>query len=247
MRSICVPLMILGVLGLVCPSYGTTITAEGVVEFYDNFEGVSAGSAPDNGANPGDWSTASYGGSITVVTGEPAEGDQYLRYSRTSGGDTYAIATMGNRQTNGQAIHAEWMMYVPASSSYQANIHLQDSDGAIRAALLVGRNGAGGVEYLTTPSSPAWSLSSSAYTADKWQKWTLDYTVGTSSFKFGIDGSSETVSAFAGGEVGRLWFGGNPDGSTYYLDANPIPEPATIVMLETGLLGLLAYAWRRSR
>lgn len=245
MKSFGAMLAILAVLGLACPSYGTTITADGVLQFYDNFEGVSAGNTPDNGSYPGSWEVDQYGGSVTVITGEPAEGAQYLRYDRTGGGDTRAIANLANRQTGGEAIHVEWMMYVPMSSSYQANIHLQDSDGATRTALLVGRNGAGNIEYLTTPSAPAWSLASLTYTADKWQKWMIDYTVGALSFTFSVDGSSETVSAFGSGEVGRFVFNGNPDGGAYYIDA--VPEPATSILAATGLLGLLAYAWRKRK
>lgn len=234
-------------LGTACPSYGTTITADGVLQFYDNFEGTSVGSAPDNGANPGSWGVDQGGGSISVVAGEPAEGLKYLHVNRTNGADLTADAYLADRQGGSAAIHAEWMMYVPASVSYQACILLQDSDGAIRTGLLVGQNGTGDVKYLTTPNSPVWNLSSVTYTPDTWQKWTLDYTVGVSNCSFSVAGSSATVASFSTGEVGRLRFAGNPNGSSYYIDAVPTPEPATIGLLVTGALGLLAYAWRKHK
>jgi hypothetical protein len=40
----------------------------------------------------------------------------------------------------------------------------------------------------------------------------------------------------------------NMSGTMSYLrieDANAIPEPGTIVLLSTGLIGLLVYAWRK--
>ena len=41
------------------------------------------------------------------------------------------------------------------------------------------------------------------------------------------------------------------DGHTLYgtfaLPAAPAPEPGTVVLLATGLMGLLAYAWRKRK
>ena len=65
-----------------------------------------------------------------------------------------------------------------------------------------------------------------------------------------------TFTAESGGAyIGRpvvveFWHSG---GGTYsgidkvYLDYTPVPEPGTLVLLATGLLGLLCYAWRKRK
>lgn len=260
MRVACVVLTVLAVLGLACPSYATFITCtEGgptYTEFYDNFEGAAAGSTPNNGVNPGDWAVDEAGGSVRVLTGgDAAEGSKFLKIERDNSYDAYAIASMQDRLTgSGWHIHAEWMMYVPMSSSFQANIQLQDSDGAARAGLLVGAN-AGLVQFLSSGGGGPWVDATPTYVHDKWQKWTMDYQVGGSTFTFSIttpggDTQSQTVASYAGGEVGRMFFGGNSNGgSTYYIDAvpAPTPEPSTLTLLITGLFGAVYLLCRKYR
>ena len=73
-------------------------------------------------------------------------------------------------------------------------------------------------------------------------------TLGTSSawteYTFGFTASQSTTAT--------LTFGSATGSDGVYLDnvsvtAIPTPEPTTIVLLTTGLLGLLAYAWRRRK
>ena len=259
MRSLCVMFAVVGVLGFACPSYGMVITANigsgPVTEFYDNFEEAGVlGTLPNNGTYPGDWAVTESSTTVKVLnSGVPLEeGSQFLRVKRNNN-DAYgqAVANMADRLTNSAwQIHAEWMMYVPTASGYQANIHLEDStDGAIRTALLLGANAAGTVQYLTGGN---WVNATPTYTPDTWQKWTMDYQVQSSQFTFSITtpgGStqSQTVAAAGAGEIGRMFFGCNPGGSTYYIDAVPAPEPSSIALLVTGLIGLLAYAWRKRK
>jgi len=66
----------------------------------------------------------------------------------------------------------------------------------------------------------------------------------------GWDGEDYNYAPFAG----RVTWGANgAPGAAYYaklevvIDPAPIPEPSTMALLATGLVGLLAYAWRKRK
>ena len=71
---------------------------------------------------------------------------------------------------------------------------------------------------------------------------------GGSSYQLSINGGAtpETITApWGSGNFNGVEVGAGNDGSIISVDS--IPEPSTITLLATGLIGLLAYAWRKRR
>lgn len=217
------------------------ITANGARQFYDDFEGVSPGSNPNTGRNPGHW--AIQGPTLPVsddAAPGPVQGKQYLPCTRALPGEAgwhndltaHLASEQGLYNVN---VHAEWMMYIPSSTpaTYRGTVMFGDSPQSIRTLLTFGDGANGKVEYyLPDGSTKAAALT---YTPDTWQKWTMDYTVGDTQFTFSIgNGPSETVDAYTAGSVAVMKFCGNHKvGSVFYLDAVE-PEPAPTVLLMTG-------------
>ena len=87
------------------------------------------------------------------------------------------------------------------------------------------------------------------YQTDKWQEWDVDYVVGTSTYTLTVGGISQSGLPAAPGAVGGVCFvNSGASAGGYYLDAvSTIPEPSTVMLLASGLLGLLAYAWRKRK
>ena len=103
------------------PAMAIRITNDGVELFFDDFEGPTTGSAPDNGAYPGEWATYpgpwnaviySDSGDATIENVNPFNGSQHMRRQQLNGsshadkghtvGALESVATSGN-------IHAEVM------------------------------------------------------------------------------------------------------------------------------------------
>lgn len=222
------------------PACAVLITASGILQFYDDFEGISPGNNPDNGVKPGHWVITGTQPTSDSTTPGPAEGKQYLSCPRVGAGgpgfENQARAHLATEQGfYGVKIHAEWMMYVPSATpaTYRANIHFMDNSENSRAGLLLGEGMTGRVEYCRPDGK--WQAASLTYKPDIWQKWTMEYTVGESQFTLSIgNGPTETLDAHTAGGVAVMSFVGNHDvGSTFYLDAVP-REPSTTGLLITG-------------
>jgi hypothetical protein len=92
------------------------------------------------------------------------------------------------------------------------------------------------------------------YKVGQWQAWEIDYAIDSSTYSLTLDGV--TVSGLSnlsrggpGNVQGLCFYSGNGAPNTFYIDAMPAasPEPGTIVLLSTGLIGLVCYAWRKRK
>ena len=256
---------------LVSTSQAVEVKHNGSPIFSDGFEGVSTGGFPD--ASKWEILYEIYGGSLEVVDGSgagdpaPFEGSQYVKLQ----GDDAAAdgpyltmeADLGSLTTG--TIHAEWMVYIPSNSNpggsagglrtspsrepRVSQFWNLDSIGQVQGQW----NDLGSADYSRRDPPNTTDI---PYTADTWQKWEIDFDLGTAD-----DGSDDryvvTVDGISSGtlttwrehsDVGSINFGlryGNGDGDIFYVDA--VPEPSTILILSSGILALIAYVLPRRR
>ena len=90
---------------------------------------------------------------------------------------------------------------------------------------------------------------------DVWNKVALDWNHSTSQLTVTINGGTpiDVTGYGTATSVDRFEFralANNYDPADWFVDGPltvPTPEPGALVLLATGLIGLLAYAWRRRR
>ena len=236
--------------------------------FSDNFESQPAGqtshiAAPDGrgglavasptGGSPGSWSVFdqnSYEGvQVTDHTGggDPgaAQGSKYLRMYRPDGGG-YSVAKemfSAEAATTGNHIQWEQELNISAAAAPNAQILFRAANDDTRINLTMDAAG----DVLTYWNGDFYPLSGVSFTPGAWQKWTLDYNIGDGVYSISVGSTNAAgCGAVSGGSVDYVAFVSNGP-STFYVDAAPIPEPSSIVLLGSAMVGLLAYAWRKRR
>ena len=212
----------------------------GEVLFADDFE-HGAGSAasgsrprlPNNGAHPGKWrfrwpSKAA----IQVVDARapgPAQGQHYLRLYRASMmADADAIFSRV-QSTRGDVIHFEAMLYLPADADRAVAQVLFRAPVMQDIAVSVAADGKGRVGFFdNTPGlapGDRYRDSGLTYEPEHWQKWELDYAIGSYTASLTIAGHSATFPivvpatslASLGLRVGAVQKNPKP----FYIDAVP--------------------------
>jgi hypothetical protein len=174
-----------------------------------------------------------------------AEGTKYLRIVRTNGGaEPRATMNFAAQATAGDQIHWEGMIYTPVDTN--TPIQILGNDGALFNVLTNYSDNPGAIASYVGVWPPATS-SSVTYSAAKWQKWAIDYTIGASSLTLSVDGNSDTLATIGSGSLSSISFISSAFGTGCYIDAVPTPEPGTLTILAMGLVGMLAYAWKKRR
>ena len=101
--------------------------------------------------------------------------------------------------------------------------------------LLVDDAKANGTVYANVYASDA--AKSTVYGPYAWSHNAVQLVTGT----FTADATSQQLRAYVGGD-------NNVEINAYQLrDVTPTPEPGTVILIVTGMIGLLAYAWRKRR
>lgn len=242
----------------------TDITNNNTVLFSDNFEGapgVSHAAAPDG---MGDYNPVANIGSYLIQEDDPITGQVTAFSNATSAGPGAAQgsnylriyynapheyqAELATTPASGDHINVKFMAYFTSNTGGNQAVFKIRGDGiggdAQRAG---GRAGEGGV--VMDLNGDATSLT---YPVGRWHEWTFDYVIGQSSYTMSVDGvSSGAISNLSRGGPGNIegfGFWSGVTGTTFYLDGyGAVPEPGTLVLLITGLTGLVCYAWRKRR
>ncbi len=245
---------------------GVVNVTTGAMLFYDDFEGLGTnvshtdyansdgGDYDPIGGSPGSWIIGTYGTSeepgpsyvqVTDATGAYGpgayQGNNYLRIVRQLGGaETAAKMTFANQGTTGDHIRFSQMFYAASGSFSPIQVIGKGSDGANRFNILTDYSTPNVGSYAGT-WPPTGSL---GYTNDQWEEWVIDYNIGDTFINLTIGGNQAlNVPILTGGDLASIMILGGEG----YCMIDEVPEPSMLAMLAAGIVGLLAYAWRKQR
>jgi hypothetical protein len=243
MRSYKLSLILLGVVALVAaPTFASTVL------FQDDFETGTPGSAP-GAANPGPgtWSFLQAKGFEFVANTNPPGGaggsSQFMAIGASSGWSE-SDAVFGH-QAVGDHIRLE--VDVLGASGSQPMIYGNDynpteKDGFymyfVPSSNVVGTSGSGTATYNAG-----------------WNHVQMDYVVGGTTFDLYVNGTPVLNQAVAGtydGTIDTFAFASAAGNGCYDNVkitnlSQTVPEPTSIALLISAVLGLVAYAWRKRR
>jgi hypothetical protein len=213
--------------------------------FKDNFE--SGTFSPSVGS----WSVGSsvtVTNSITPPNPGPFEASYYAQLFRNSNtpnqGDLIAFP-VSSQGTLGDLIRLEMMVYLPSATDTDSRGQFMLSNGDFNSARAWMRpDGLGNVIAV----GPGFALTDTGlnYITDVWQRWELDYIIGSSTFDVSIDGlQAAGFSSPSSGAVSaaNLFNGEDSPAGSFYLDS-VVPEPSTALL---GALGIVALLFHRTR
>ena len=202
----------------------------GVTLFHDGFEALfssvshttapdySADYDPNNDALPGYWTVSEPTTTAVQVTDYSipghSTGTNYLRISEEDG---WVKANFEPQTTVGDLIHVEWMERL-SSNPGSVGAYLTGADGY--ATNITTYFGIDPLQYYDGSSFQSTGLS---VTPDAWQKWEIDYTIGTPIFDLTVNGVTSyglsTVNGFAGSVDGFRLAQSVAASAPFYVDA----------------------------
>jgi hypothetical protein len=223
--------------------------------FAEDYERGSVGQVPGtNDPLVGTWYTAENSGSSARVVDQtaagfaPYEGTQFFKLDRPSGTYSSTLRAFGV-DTNSSAGDTIKMDLAFRVTGTETSIVGKDADG--RDLFVLGLFGSGVVEYLN-PGGGDWTTLTQTYNANAWNTLELTHINGNQGWSVSVNGATPETGWCQSGMSAYTFSGfgirNDAGGSTGYFDAvAPIPEPCTATLSLTGLVGLLAYAWRKRK
>ena len=226
------------------------------VIFQDGFEGVASGAAPV--AITGTWGAPVVGGSNSIFVTDSAtagfaayEGNQFLKlHSVSPTSSCNIVGTVAGASGSGDTIQMR-LAFRNALDSYGLSVRPVDSSGSVLIQLeLVGPVGYEGLD----PNSISYhngSFGSTGLTSNpnEWNELLVTHVNGVNEWDISVNGGDPvTISGYTGPAANnwtKLRVNYAYGTGVSYLDA--VPEPSSLALLASSLIGLLCYAWRKRR
>ena len=224
--------------------------------FMDNFESDTVGADPVIGAGDtgGSWVlNEGLAGHVDVVTG------QYLQLTRR--GDAVGTAYFADANATGWNVASTTNKVVTFSTKLQAASDSADSMLLVFSSTGIAAPPAAldmfdiyfaptGIIHFYDRAGGSWSNPTFGYTLGAWHdvSVTLDTTART--FQLQVDSNTDIVRSWTGAshQLGTVTLAaGGPGAEGLFDNVGLVPEPTSLALLATGLLGLLAYAWRKRK
>ncbi len=189
----------------------------------------------------------SYGGSPLPPAGFDAnEGVQFLSVSRSDSSPPYALGTGVATNSGTGDLLTFTIAYHRQMLNDQLTMDMRDSNGAVLA-----RIGLTSTQQINVGTSDlgAWQMLTQTSNDNAWNTLVVTHINGSSGWSLKVNDNSfetKTASTVNLGNWSQVYFKNGDMPSGYYLDA-VVPEPSTLALLVTGLIGLLCYAWRKRK
>lgn len=226
----------------------------GAVIFSDGFEGSTVGQVPSSPWVGSDYQSG-YANGCTLATRDLAsegfaayEGSNYVELYRpnVSGGVRLkGIGTAAN-SGDGENIRLQIAFRVDGNES---SIYATNGAGGTLTAQF-GMFGNGDVA-IVTPNQQDWDILTQKANVGQWNELVVTHQNGVNAWSVSVNGAPfETRQGFTG--MSALAFDGimlqsDNKVTSGYWDAIPVPEPSALIVLASGLMSLLAYAWRKRK
>ena len=228
-----------------------------LIVFSDNFESGVVGNLPAaTGPAVGTWSSMSETGNATLrIADDPVyEGLSSLNTARPGsyGDGHWDLTGTGVAANSGNGVEVTLTLAFQLDGTTGV-LGLSARNGSTDLARFgIWAGGGTGSIGVRNASDTNWYWLTQSTIADGWNDLVIKHTNGTTSWSVSTNGSAfETKTGFSTtSNWDSLYFAPNGNATYAHLDAInllAVPEPSTLVLLATGLLGLLAYAWRKRR
>ncbi len=261
-------LLVLSVLGVSTLLFSSVASAEIVNQttgdwlFWDNYESLSPVNTTAFSGGSGDFDPEgetlvyeidSHFAQVTSF-GTPGafEGDNYLRVKSTNENVYQTLFLSEGQDTVGDHIRYAQMVYIDSTGNATVHFKIMGTDLANNLISVQNQHLGSDVQ-----NRVGWTFSDTglSYTQDTWELWEFDYTIGDATFDLTVAGNqviglSIQWPALVNKTFAVVNIHTSANTGTVYFDeyrAYGIPEPSSIALLFSGMVGLLAYAWRKRK